>query len=100
MEYLLHGPCVALAAGDGLVVLDGGGPGGDRLAVVSKVCAGHGAAVHTFRRDALGEALSVFALTTIVQRIALEAAEQLGSDPDSFGKDLPGRAEVWASVPL
>jgi glutamine---fructose-6-phosphate transaminase (isomerizing) len=100
MEYLLHGPCVALAAGDGLVVLDGGGPGGDRLGVVADVCAGHGAAVHTFRRDELGEALSVFALTTIVQRIALEAAEHLGTDPDSFGKDLPGRAAVWASVPL
>ena len=42
----------------------------------------------------------MFALTTIVQRIALEAAERLGTDPDSFGKDLPGRAEVWAKVPL
>jgi glucosamine--fructose-6-phosphate aminotransferase (isomerizing) len=56
--------------------------------------------VQRFRRDALGEPLSVFALTTIVQRIALEAAERTGSDPDSFGKDLPGRAEIWAAVPL
>ena len=61
---------------------------------------GHGARVHRFRRDALGEALSVFALTTVVQRIALEAAERLGTDPDSFGKDLPGRGALWASVPL
>jgi len=35
-----------------------------------------------------------------VQRIALEAAERLGTDPDTFGKDLPGRGEVWATVPL
>jgi glucosamine--fructose-6-phosphate aminotransferase (isomerizing) len=56
--------------------------------------------VHRFRRDALGEALSVFALTTVVQRIALAAAETLGTDPDSFGKDLPGRAELWAQVGL
>jgi glucosamine--fructose-6-phosphate aminotransferase (isomerizing) len=67
---------------------------------VARVAAGHGSRVHSFRRDALGEALSVFALTTIVQRIALDAAEGLGSDPDSFGRDLPGRAEVWSTVTL
>jgi glucosamine--fructose-6-phosphate aminotransferase (isomerizing) len=100
MEYLLHGPSVALGSGDALVVLDGGGAASERLAVVADVCAGHGAAVHRYRRDALGEPLSLFPLTTIVQRIALGAAERTGSDPDSFGKDLPGRAEVWASVPL
>ena len=100
MEYLLHGPSVAVGAGDALVVLDGGGPASARLAVVADAIAGHGAGVHRFRRDALGEALSVFALTTIVQRIALEGAERLGTNPDSFGKDLPGRAEIWAAVPL
>jgi glucosamine--fructose-6-phosphate aminotransferase (isomerizing) len=100
MEYLLHGPSVALGGDDALVVLDGGGPAAERLALVADTCAGHGARVHRFRRDALGEALSAFALTTVVQRIALEAAERLGTDPDSFGKDLPGRAEVWAAVPL
>lgn len=100
MEYLLHGPSVAIGSEDALVALDGGGPGEERLNVVADVCGGHGARVHRIRRDALGEALSVFALTTAVQRIALEAAERLGSDPDSFGKDLPGRGELWASVPL
>jgi glutamine---fructose-6-phosphate transaminase (isomerizing) len=100
MEYLLHGPSVAVGAGDSLVVLDGGGPGSERLALIADTCAGHGATLHRFDRDALGEALSVFALTTVVQRIALEAAEQLGTDPDSFGKDLPGRAEIWAAIPL
>ena len=100
MEYLLHGPSVALGADDALVVLDGGGPASERLGIVARVAAGHGSRVHSFRRDALGEALSVFALTTIVQRIALDAAEGLGSDPDSFGRDLPGRAEVWSTVTL
>jgi glutamine---fructose-6-phosphate transaminase (isomerizing) len=100
MEYLLHGPSVAVGGEDALVSLDGGGPASERLAVVADACAGHGARVHRFRRDGLGEALSVFALTTIVQRMALEAAEQLGSDPDSFGKDLPGRAEIWAGIAL
>jgi glucosamine--fructose-6-phosphate aminotransferase (isomerizing) len=100
MEYLLHGPSVAVGEGDALVSLDGGGPGSERLAVVAEACEGHGARVHRFRRDALGEPLSIFPLTTIVQRIALEAAERTGSDPDTFGKDLPGRAEVWAKIGL
>ena len=100
MEYLLHGPSVAVGTGDALVVLDGGGEASARLAVVADAIAGHGAVVHRFRRDALGEPLSLFALTTIVQRIALEGAERLGTNPDSFGKDLPGRGEIWAAIPL
>jgi glucosamine--fructose-6-phosphate aminotransferase (isomerizing) len=100
MEYLLHGSCVAVGAGDALVALDGGGPGGDRLAEVADICAGQGARIHRFRRDALGEALSVFALSVVVQRIALDGAESLGTDPDSMGKDLPGRAELWANLAL
>jgi glutamine---fructose-6-phosphate transaminase (isomerizing) len=100
MEYLLHGPSVAVGTGDALVVLDGGGEASERLAVVADAIAGHGAVVHRFRRDALGEPLSVFPLTTVVQRIALEGAERLGTNPDSFGKDLPGRAEIWAAIPL
>jgi glucosamine--fructose-6-phosphate aminotransferase (isomerizing) len=100
MEYLLHGPSVAVGSGDAVVSLDGGGPGSQRLGEVADACAGHGAVVHRFRRDALGEPLSVFPLTTLVQRIALEGAETLGTNPDSFGKDLPGRAEVWARITL
>jgi glucosamine--fructose-6-phosphate aminotransferase (isomerizing) len=34
-----------------------------------------------------------------VQRIALEAAEALGVNPDSFGLDVPGR-EVWDRIDL
>ena len=100
MEYLLHGPSVAVGARDALVVLDGGGEASARLAIVADAITAHGARVYRFRRDALGEPLSVFPLTAIVQRIALEAAERLGSDPDSFGKDLPGRAEAWAGIAL
>ena len=48
----------------------------------------------------LGEALSVFPLTVIVQKIAVEAAETLSTNPDSFGRDLPGRDAAWSAVRL
>ena len=48
----------------------------------------------------LGEPLSVFPLTVAVQRIALEAAEALGTDPDAFGYDVPGRKDAWEAVGL
>jgi glucosamine--fructose-6-phosphate aminotransferase (isomerizing) len=34
-----------------------------------------------------------------VQRIALEAAETAGANPDSFGLDLPGH-EAWDRIKL
>jgi glutamine---fructose-6-phosphate transaminase (isomerizing) len=34
-----------------------------------------------------------------VQRIALEAAEILGVNPDTFGRDVPGR-DAWKRVDL
>ena len=47
-----------------------------------------------------GESLSIFPLTVAVQRIALESAEALGTDPDAFGYDVPGRKEAWEAVEL
>ena len=38
----------------------------------------------------LPELLSVFPLTVAVQRIALDLASTLGTNPDSFGRDRPG----------
>jgi glucosamine--fructose-6-phosphate aminotransferase (isomerizing) len=35
-----------------------------------------------------------------VQRIALDLAESLGTNPDSFGRDLPGRAEALGAIEL
>jgi hypothetical protein len=35
-----------------------------------------------------------------VQRIALEMAERLGTNPDSFGRDLPSRAGAMDGVEL
>lgn len=99
-EQFLHGPSVALGGGDAVVGLDGGGAAGSRLDEVLDVVGAQGATVHRFRRSGLGEALSVFALTTVVQKIAVEAAERLGTNPDSFGKDLPGRREAWEKVRL
>jgi glutamine---fructose-6-phosphate transaminase (isomerizing) len=98
-ETLLHGPAVALGDDDALVCLDGGARS-ERLAELADVIAAHGTRVHRFERPALGETLSVFPLTVVVQKIAAEAAESLGSDPDAFGRDLPGRDAAWGAVTL
>jgi len=47
----------------------------------------------------LGELLSIFPLTVAVQRIALEAAETLGVNPDTFGLDRPGH-QAWDRLEL
>jgi glucosamine--fructose-6-phosphate aminotransferase (isomerizing) len=100
VEQLLHGPAVALGPADALVCLDGGGPGAERLAEVAAAAQACGVRVHPIRHPELGEALSVFALTASVQRIALECAEALGTDPDAFGYDVPGRREAWEPIDL
>ena len=56
--------------------------------------------MHVLSETVFGEALSVFPLTVCVQRIALELAEQLGTDPDAFGYDVPGRKEAWTALRL
>lgn len=43
---------------------------------------------------------SIFPLTALVQRIALEQAEALGTDPDAFGYDVPGRRARWERIGL
>lgn len=100
VEQFYHGPSVAIDERDTLVGLDGGGPGVERLTAVTGAAAACGARVHLFAERALGEALSIFPLTVIVQRIALELAEQLGADPDVFGYDVPGRKEAWTALTL
>jgi hypothetical protein len=86
---------VALGDTDALVVLDGGGPGADRLAAVAGAAEQVGVRVHRVAETSLGEPLSVFPLTVAVHRIALECAEEQGTDPDSFGYTLPGHEEAW-----
>jgi len=99
-EQLLHGPSVALREGDTLVALNGGGPGEGRLLEVAQLAEAFGARVHTIAATYPSELLSIFPLTAAVQRIALECAEALGTDPDSFGRDLPGRAEALGAIEL
>ena len=100
IEQLLHGPSVALAERDALVCLDGGGPAVERLAEVAGAAEACGARVYRVVERDLGEPLSIFPLTVAVQRIALELAEQLGTDPDAFGYDVAGRREAWTALTL
>lgn len=99
-EQLLHGPSVALRDGDALVALNGGGPGEARLLEVAHLAETCGARVHTIAATYPSELLSIFPLTVAVQRIALDLAESLGTNPDSFGRDLPGRAEALEAIEL
>jgi glucosamine--fructose-6-phosphate aminotransferase (isomerizing) len=98
-ESILHGPAVALGAKDSLVCLDGG-TGSDRLKQLADVARAQGTVVHEFARPELGETLSIFPLTVIVQKIAAEAAETLGTNPDRFGRELPGRDAAWSAIKL
>jgi glucosamine--fructose-6-phosphate aminotransferase (isomerizing) len=100
VEQFFHGPSVAVAGGDTLVVLDGGGPAAERLQAVATAAEQCGAEVHVLSERALPEPLSIFPLTVCIQRIALELAEQVGSDPDAFGYDVPGRKEAWTALTL
>ena len=100
VEQFFHGPSVAVDGRDTLVCLDGGGPGAERLRAVAGAAEACGARVHVFSETALPEPLSVFPLTVLVQRVALELAEALGTDPDAFGYDVPGRREAWTALTL
>ena len=99
VEQFLHGPSVALGRDDRLVCLDGGGPWSARVAEVAQAAQEAGVAVTRVADDRLGELLSIFQLTVAVQRIALEAAETLGVNPDTFGLDQPGH-EAWDRIDL
>src|SRR5262249_10535064 len=100
VEQFMHGPSVALGDDDALVAFDGGGAGERRLAEVCDLVESWGVPVHRLRRDALGEQLSIFPLTVLAQRIALDTALRLGTDPDTFGKDRPRRDEAWSKIQL
>jgi glutamine---fructose-6-phosphate transaminase (isomerizing) len=98
-ESILHGPAVALGADDSLVCLDSG-TGSDRLKQLADVARAQGVEVYEFARPELGEALSIFPLTVIAQKIAAEGAEARGTNPDSYGRDLPGRDAAWSAIKL
>jgi glutamine---fructose-6-phosphate transaminase (isomerizing) len=100
VEQYLHGPSVALGADDALVALNGGGPGEERLLDVAASAERCGVRLHTITAAFPNELLSVFPLTVAVQRIALEMAERLGTNPDSFGRDVPSRATAMDGIQL
>ena len=81
------------------VCLDGGGAWSARLAEIAQAAEESGVPVTRVTEDRLGELLSIFSLTVSVQRIALEAAETLGVNPDTFGRDRPDR-HGWDRIAL
>jgi glucosamine--fructose-6-phosphate aminotransferase (isomerizing) len=94
-EQFFHGPSVALDARDALVVLDGGGPMASRTDKIAAAVEVTGARVVRFAADPqLGEPLSIFPLTAVVQRIALELAEHQGVSPDRFRYEEDPRREA------
>jgi glutamine---fructose-6-phosphate transaminase (isomerizing) len=93
-EQFFHGPSVALDEQDTLVVLDGGGPMADRTEAIAAAVEVTGAKVVRFSQRELGEALSVFPLTVVVQRIALELSEARGVSPDRFRYEQDPRREA------
>ncbi len=93
-EQFFHGPSVALDEQDTLVVLDGGGPMADRTSAIAAAVEVTGAKVARFSQRELGEALSVFPLTVVVQRIALELSEARGVGPDQFRYEQDPRREA------
>jgi glucosamine--fructose-6-phosphate aminotransferase (isomerizing) len=98
-EQFFHGPSVALDGRDTLVVLDGGGPMAERVEAIAAAVEVGGAQVVRFAERDLGEPLSIFALTAVVQRIALDLAEARGTNPDRFRYDEdPGRERAFESI--
>jgi glutamine---fructose-6-phosphate transaminase (isomerizing) len=100
VEQYLHGPSVAVGPSDTLVALNGGGRGEQRLLAVARSAESAGVTVRVIEAGDGGELLSVFPLTAVVQRIALEAAEVLGTNPDSFGRDVPARTHAMDGIAL
>ena len=98
-EQFFHGPSVALDGRDTLVVLDGGGPMAERVEAIAAAVEVGGAQVVRFAERDLGEPLSIFALTAVVQCIALNLAEARGTNPDRFRYDEdPGRERAFESI--
>ena len=100
VEQYLHGPSVAVGAFDTLICLNGGGPAQERLLAVARSAESCQVPVRVIRAEAPNELLTVFPLTAVVQKIALETAERLGTNPDSFGRDVPARAHALDGISL
>jgi glutamine---fructose-6-phosphate transaminase (isomerizing) len=100
VEQYLHGPSVAVGSSDTLICLNGGGPGEERLLAVARSAESCQVTVRVITAEHPNELLSVFPLTAAVQKIALETAERLGTNPDSFGRDVPARAHALDGISL
>ena len=80
-------------------MLDGGGPAADRTEAIAARVEVTGAKVVRFTERELGEALSVFPLTVVVQRIARRARRGARRQPGSLPlRGGPARARRRSSV--
>ncbi len=66
----------------------------DRTEAIAGAVEVTGAKVSRFSQPELGETLSVFPLTVIVQRIAVELSEARGVSPDRFRYEQAKRREA------
>ena len=74
-------------------------PMAERVEAIAAAVEVGGAQVVRFAERDLGEPLSIFALTAVVQCIALNLAEARGTNPDRFRYDEdPGRERAFESI--
>ena len=77
-----------------------GATGSERVNEIAGAASRFGVDVVNVVERELPEQLSVFPLTVAVQRIALDLARELGTNPDSFGRDRPGHDAAWTVLEL
>jgi hypothetical protein len=78
---------------------DGGGPMAERVEAIAAAVEVGGTQVVRFAERDLGEPLSIFALTAVVQCIGLDLAEARGTNPDRYRYDEdPRRERAFESI--
>ncbi len=96
-ELTTHAHASVALDGRDTLVLDGGGPMAERVEAIAAAVELDGAQVVRFAERDLGEPLSIFALTAVVQCIALDLAEAR-TNPDRFRYDEDGGERAFESI--
>lgn len=112
-EQFLHGPLVAVNAGDLAVLVNVPGAGADRTAEIAAVLDAIGAhvwlvgqaatevpAATTFALPAMPEVLSPLLTLIPMQLLAYQMAVRNGVHPDTFRRDVPRYAAAFSRIKL